>query len=320
MDDVLHITNGDSASSLMQKGGVQGEILPWRDVLHDGPVPKCPDLTSLSSIRAKFINHRGWAEYEECYSSFEERNALLAAFANYESVCLWFEHDLYDQLQILQILDYLNCSQADHRRIEMICVDRYLGLMDPDEIASLGSDAREVTPAQLALASVAWQAYCHSTPEKWDALLDHDLSALPYLQGAIIRSLAEYPELETGLSRTEQQALSALHAVPLSPGALFSRNQSCEERIYMGDSSYWIVLQELMDGSHPLIQFEDGGLTLDLERRRLPMRLTEDGAAVLSGKTDRMQLHFPERWIGGVRLDKDTQWRWDADRGRIRSL
>ncbi len=39
MESILNITNGDSAVELMRKAGISGEYLPWRDVLHDGPVP-----------------------------------------------------------------------------------------------------------------------------------------------------------------------------------------------------------------------------------------------------------------------------------------
>jgi len=37
---ILNITNGDSATTLMQRAGVPGDYLPWRDVLYDGPVPE----------------------------------------------------------------------------------------------------------------------------------------------------------------------------------------------------------------------------------------------------------------------------------------
>ena len=59
MPRVLHITNGDSAVGLMREGGISGDILPWRDVLHDGPVPGGLDLEALSRVRARFLADRG---------------------------------------------------------------------------------------------------------------------------------------------------------------------------------------------------------------------------------------------------------------------
>jgi hypothetical protein len=34
----LNITNGDSAAATLTEAGVEGKIISWRDVLHEGPV------------------------------------------------------------------------------------------------------------------------------------------------------------------------------------------------------------------------------------------------------------------------------------------
>jgi len=53
MDTILNITNGDCTVKLMAAAGIPGVILPWRDVLHDGPVPAGLSLEQLSAVRAK---------------------------------------------------------------------------------------------------------------------------------------------------------------------------------------------------------------------------------------------------------------------------
>ena len=124
MGTVLNITNGDSAVNLMQAAGIEGEFLPWRDVLHDGPVPDEPELTRLSQIRAGFIASRGWGDLPTIEQGFRERDRQLESFRDYRKVLLWFEHDLYDQLQILQILDWFNQIDLGRTRLAMICTDR----------------------------------------------------------------------------------------------------------------------------------------------------------------------------------------------------
>jgi hypothetical protein len=39
---VLHLTNGDSAIGPLRAAGVEGEILPWRENLLEGPVTVGP--------------------------------------------------------------------------------------------------------------------------------------------------------------------------------------------------------------------------------------------------------------------------------------
>ena len=47
----LNITNGDSAAGTMSEAGVEGKIIAWRDVLHEGPVDSSLPLEELSKQR-----------------------------------------------------------------------------------------------------------------------------------------------------------------------------------------------------------------------------------------------------------------------------
>jgi hypothetical protein len=52
---MLCITNGDSAAALIELSGVSGDVLPWRDVLHEGPDPSGLSFDELREVRANFI-------------------------------------------------------------------------------------------------------------------------------------------------------------------------------------------------------------------------------------------------------------------------
>jgi hypothetical protein len=103
---MLHLTNGDDAAGLLRPAGMTGTILPWRDVLHEGPVPAGLDLDALSDVRARFLAEQGWDDRTAIRDGFARRNAALRRFRRHEAVVLWFEHHLYDQLQIAQLLDW----------------------------------------------------------------------------------------------------------------------------------------------------------------------------------------------------------------------
>src|SRR5687767_11834054 len=60
----LIITNGDTAAEKMREGRINGEILCWRDVLHEGPVPRMSMPEELSPIRADYLAWRGWRSEE----------------------------------------------------------------------------------------------------------------------------------------------------------------------------------------------------------------------------------------------------------------
>ena len=87
---MMHITNGDSTVYVMQQAGVAVEIVPWRDVLHEGPVPANMSLAEMSVARASFIADSGWADYERVLREFHERDAKLASFPRHERLVLLY--------------------------------------------------------------------------------------------------------------------------------------------------------------------------------------------------------------------------------------
>lgn len=316
---VLHITNGDSTVALLRQAGITGTYLPWRDVLHEGPVPAGLSLAELSAVRAGYIAQQGWGDLNAIKADFKARDDTLKRFASYQKVLLWFEHDLYDQLQILQILDFFHGHSAANPPLSMICVDRYLGMLTPDEISALTPAEQPVTAAQLELAHRAWCAFRADTPRPWRALLDKDTSALPFLAGAVVRLLEEYPGRFNGLSRTAQQALTIIAAGEQRPGRIFAAYQTTEERRFLGDSSFWAVMNDLLSATPPLLALSEGAaLTLPPHPEQL-VTLTPSGQQVLAGtRYYGADATKPDRWIGGVRLSTDHCWNWDPDACQIK--
>src|SRR5688572_24949857 len=109
---MLHITNGDVVVERMRDGGLPGEYLPWRDVLHEGPVPLTSSLADLSAIRARYLAACGYGDESALAADFINRDAMLSRHSGDGEIVLWFEHDLYDQLQLLQVLDSLSVRSS----------------------------------------------------------------------------------------------------------------------------------------------------------------------------------------------------------------
>ena len=311
MKSILNITNGDSAVSLMRQADLSGDCLPWRDVLHEGPVPKGLSLEELSEVRAGYIVSQGWGDIEEIKESFRQRDQALKSFDDYEEILLWFEHDLYDQLQILQILDWFSQQNNLDGRLSMICTDNYLGLLNSDQIRNLLRYKQNVTNAQLMLARDAWAAFCNDSPEHWGKLLEHDTSHLPYLDGAVLRLMQEYPSTRNGLSQTVQRALEIVANGERLPGKIFAKYQKTQERHFLGDSSFWNILNDLLGANQPLMRLSTGknlNFPFNAEQQ---LEITEMGGDVLAGKVDWLQIKPINRWIGGVHLLPTNIWRWD---------
>lgn len=311
METILNITNGDCAVGVMQQARIPGDFLPWRDVLHDGPVPAGLSQEKLSEVRAQFISAQGCGEPAEICNSFMERDRALHAFKRYSKVRLWFEHDLYDQLQLLQLLAWFYDHPPGPTPLTLICTEQYLGLASPGQIKTLLAYEETITENHLLLANKAWSAFRSPNPNDWQQLLQDDTSLLPFLAGAILRLLEEYPDYETGLSRTAQTALNILAQGPCTPGDLFGKYQATEERRFLGDLSFWAILRQL-SASHPALiaSTPDVQLTKTPPRPDQTLSITMAGEKVLAGKQNWLDTVTLDCWIGGVHLTPENKWRW----------
>src|SRR3954452_20750381 len=243
---MLHLTNGDSAVPGIEATGVGGDVVPWRDTLHEGPLPAGVDAAELRAVRARFLAGCGWGEPEAIEAGMRARDERLAtALEREEVVVLWFEHDLYDQLQLIQILAAVDGTGA---LVEPILPDRFLGAMDVGELAALWPDRAPVRRDQVALARLAWEAVRALDPHGIEALLNTHTAALPHLGPALRRLLEELPAVGDGLGRTERQALEAIAAGARTPHAIFFATQQAEQAPFLGDTWMWARLSGLGQG------------------------------------------------------------------------
>jgi hypothetical protein len=319
---MLHVTNGDSAVPGIAATGVGGDIIAWRDALHEGPVPADLDEAELRAVRARFLAENGWGDAETIEAELRARDErLAAALRRDEVVVVWLEHDLYDQLQLIQILDAVD-GGADE--VEVILPDRFLGAMGVAELAALWPDRAPVRRDQIALAHLAWEAVRAPGPQAIEALLTTHTAALPYLGPALRRHLEELPAVGSGLARTERQALEALRDGARTPLEAFVAAQRVEEAAFLGDTWMWVRLSQLGAGEERLVETRAGAPLGPAPPAPgsdgfagQEIALTDRGRAVLDGEADRCALVPLDRWVGGIHLTgPEPAWRWDRATGR----
>jgi hypothetical protein len=284
---VLHISNGTSVTGTLERLFPGAEALPWNDVLHSGPVPAGLSLDELSAVRAAWIASRGWATPEQALAEFRARDAALGNFRAHPETVLWFEHDLYDELQLCQLLDWFNSQDLSGCNVSLIRTKVYLGPLSAAELSALFPTRRQVTPEQLRHASAAWAAVRAPDPR--------GLQRFPELR----RLCEEYPWTSDGCSRTERAILAAAASGLRQPEELFRACSSTEEAVFMGDSTFFQIVDDLKSCPAPL-----------LDAAHAP---TAKGLAVLAGSDDRLHGSGIDRHIGGVHLiGIDSPWRWNS--------
>jgi RNA polymerase sigma factor (sigma-70 family) len=322
---MLHVLNGDATGGIMKRSDIPGTYTVWADVLHEGPVPGNVDDEEFRQTRIGFLtafdDFVSREEGEAMYRGWDER---LASFAEYDEVVLWFEHDLFDQLILIHHLDWFARRDMDRTTLSLICIGEFpgvegfmgLGQLSPDQLASLLGTRQRVTVRQTELGRAAWRAFTSSDPTSIERLRERDTSALPFLADALARFLEEYPAVGSGLSRTERQILDGLVRGVTTPIDLFRDSQRLEERVFMGDATFWTRLESLARGPRPLVRLSSRPTHQLLPSG--PVELTDDGRRVATGEADAIALNGIDRWLGGVHLvGHDVPWRWDPRKGRL---
>jgi hypothetical protein len=326
MPPILHVTNGTAIVPLMREAGITGPIIPWDDVLHEGPVPIGLNSVALRERRAEFLASCGWGPLEQIRRSLETRDRTLDAatgrgeevprtdghFDRADEIVLWFEHDLFDQLQLIQILHRLPMDGLP--RVTAVPADDYLGRLPADSYQAMFAARREVSSAARLAARDAWTAFRSPDPR---ALMDvlPRVGDLPHLEAALGRHLEQFPSTFNGLSRTERQAVEVVSAGTALAGDVYrAAHHEREAAVFMGDAAFLMHIEALLAGPRPLLaRDQPAHRRLSLDDR---LTLTDDGRLVLSGVLDRVRACGIQRWLGGVELSgTGPTWRWDPARG-----
>ena len=321
----LNLTNGDAAASLLRRADIPGEILGWKDLLHDGPVPAGLDATVFRRRRAEFLGGTDHDMVEGAFAQLERRDEIVADYSSHGRVVLWFEHDLYDQLQILQILVHLHGAGLRPDEAGIICIDRHpevprfkgLGQLSPTAIRGLTRQERPVDAPMLQQALRAWRAFTADQPGGLTEFVAcADSKALPFMSAALTRHCAQFPGIHSGLSRTESILLSRLAESDATRTELFRHQDEVESAPFLGDTAVFRYLEEMAREENPLLTPAPSAAGVDAEDRKL--RISRFGRRVLAGEEDRVRTNGIDRWLGGTHLEgRRGIWRWNESTSEL---
>jgi len=326
---VLHIRCGSDIFAALDEAGVPGDRLEWGDPICCGPLPPALEGPALRAVRARYLAGVAGVTAAEIADALDRQDAALDGAHAYDRLVLWFEHDLYDQSILAQLLPALDRRGLIGRAF-LLTLDRYpavarfvgLGQLSPAQLAALVGTERPVTRVQADRAAETLAAFRAPTPAPVADLIarteaEGAATPMPFLAGALRRHLAELPGTRDGLSLTERLILRALAEGIDTPGAAFGAlMRRLDPQPYAGDAMTWPVFERLAAAERPAIApIEDPAV----EGWRTRVGLTETGRDLLAGEADWVALNGVDRWVGGLRLEgRTTPWRWDAREGLSR--
>lgn len=326
---MLHIVNGDVVGESLKQGGVQGDVLVWREVYPAGPIFANPAGTEERALRARVLEETIGIPADVYIRNCEEQEQKLLDYAKYDEVVLWFEHDLFDQSMLAYLLHWFNGQERGVTKLSLLCIGDYpgiepfhgLGQLTPAQLKTLSGTWRTIGRQELELGSELWQAYASPDPAQMSDLLDNKkaelaASGLSFAYEAFKAHLRRLPSERNGLGIVEQTTLHAVSNGTATLAELFRQVTDVLHVLGMGDLEYWKIIHALMQGEHPLLTID--GAEADLNVKVIPkllnhtVILTELGQEVLNGSADRIAVQGINDWYGGLHLHgHKVSWRWD---------
>lgn len=321
---MFHIHNGDATAEKAKRSTLPGEHFAFREALVEGPTPIVNDSATWRETRTRHLSEAYGVDLNQCERQLEEQEQKLAGFDLHDEVILWFEHDLFCQINLLYLLDWFSQRQLGETRLSLVCIDRFpgvpdfrgLGQLNPEQLASLFADRKTIERHTLELGSLAWRAYCSPSPILIEQLLQTDTSALPFLDAALRAHLERFPSLRNGLGALENLCIELMRSGLNNFTNLFFRFADALPGYGFGDAQFALVLSRLISANHPALKItgaNGSNQTLALSTLQTSkVEITDLGRALQQSEADFISLNGIDTWLGGVHLnDADSVWRWD---------
>jgi len=170
-------------------------------------------------------------------------------------VILWFEYDLFCQINLIFLLDYLNKRKLTNTVISLICPAshpnhpgfRGIGQLTPQELSGLIFDKVALIQSDLNLASIAWLAYSKGEKAKIEEVLNLPFGQLDKLKPALQAHLNRFPDEETGLNSIENLLINITNSGITSRREIYNEFWKTTAIYGMGDAQIDTCLKELLN-------------------------------------------------------------------------
>lgn len=216
MATTIHILNGDSTLQIFKQTNIEGETLIWREVLSEGPVNIDFNSDSFWREREAYMTHKFSIEKEayatEVRKPFEEFNNQLNGF---DEVVLWFEYDLFCQINMMTLIHWLGKERAPGQTISLVCAGKMddsgklygLGELSPIQLEALYAKKLKLNTREFEFATDVYAAYCSPEVDELFTFTIMPSDEFWYISDALKAHFKRFPYTTDGLTEIEQKIL-----------------------------------------------------------------------------------------------------------------
>ena len=128
----------------------------------EGPAPGGLSQGEWLGMRSRFLADAYESPLEKCQNDLQTQGQWLHRFREYDETILWFEHDLFCQINLIYLLDWFSKQSLSKAKLSLVCIGEFpgkpdfrgLGELTGEQLASL-FDSHMTEPFDLAAR--AWK-------------------------------------------------------------------------------------------------------------------------------------------------------------------
>lgn len=249
----IHILNGEHLATQLRTSGLADALIVWNECLVDGPVEVTASPAFWAQRSAFIATHYAAAPDDYAVKVLAEYDKLAALPVTAE-VHLWFEHDLFCQVNFWFLLAQL-AGRGWQGRLWRVAPQRPA---DADMWRGFGgaeaADLRAALAARVPIhtddllrGQALWRAFASGAHVELLALCELDSAVFPHLREVCQAHVDRFPA--QGLGRP-QRVLAGLRAeLGDDFGAIFAAFTRQEGIYGLGDSQVMTMLKEFDDFS-----------------------------------------------------------------------
>ncbi|MBT8385267.1 MAG: DUF1835 domain-containing protein [Bacteroidia bacterium] len=257
MGKILHILNGDSTKQIFSQSTLQGDVIVWREMLCEGDIDRNVGSDAFWKKRYSFFEKEIGITKLDYFDKTIREITKLEDLSNYDQIILWFEFDLFCQINLIALCSYLLKNYRKDIQYFLVCTGQEKGtkhlhsLSDysPHEYELLYENRIKLSRHDLLFAEESWHKYVENNYDELQQFNFNRSAKFRYLQKAIDQHLERFPD-ENGLNQIQHKLLEHIAAgnaekSDIVKGVLHWQKK---ETVYgFGDLQYAIYLDKLKD-------------------------------------------------------------------------
>ncbi|WP_456423406.1 DUF1835 domain-containing protein [Lutibacter sp.] len=219
MSNTIHILNNEATAQILEKSKIKGDVIIWREMLCEGSLHKNVGSDEFWKKRYAYFKNQFNIEPIKYYDTTINEIKKVEDLSNYNEVVLWFECNLFQQINLVALCTYLVNNYVKKITYFLVYFEKE-NEKKPEQsftnfsiidLKTIFKNKVTLSKASLLFAKESWEMYVENDIDKLKKFNFNKNSKFKCLQKSINQHLLRFPS-EKGLNQIENKILRIVNS------------------------------------------------------------------------------------------------------------